>query len=695
MEAKDQILARMYVMLTLLGVMPVLIAVQVFRIGLVDTDGLRTQGEQQSSSYVDIPALRGAILDRTGRTLAVDVERFDVVLDPTAPTFASNEAAFFERLSRLIGQPVSRIRRTVRDRQSPKYVLLARNADLTSSKVQEVNAIPGAHVEPRFARRYNYLTTASHMLGHVDADHRGIAGLESTYEEHLKGVPGSRAAQRDRRGVRKVIAGGAVVQPKHGESIVLTIDLVRQTILEEELARGVADAGARWGTAIAMNPVTGEIMAMANVPTYDSNRPGSFDTFSRRNHAVTDRIEPGSTFKLVGAVASIATNVIAMGDTVDTGPGWIVQHGRTLNDTHPHGRIPFSEVISLSSNVGFAIVVNELDPGDFYQTARNLGFGQLTGVDVPGEVAGRLKRTSEWSGTTLSAMSRGYEIEATPLQLLAAYSAFANGGLLVRPYLVSSRWDVTGKVIWEASQDSVRRAFSADVAEELLPAFEAVINEGTATTARIEGLRIAGKTGTARKTKNGVYDPGSYRATFVGFFPVEAPEVAMIVVMDEPKSSIYGGSVASPVFRRTAERWLSTLPGSAEAVASGVEERRDSLAAVPDVTGLPEAVARRKLKAMGLLTGSGFTEAVIASVAEQNPVPGSIARPGEGFELNLSKEVAADSTMPDVRGLGSRAASFALASRGVRVRLEGQGQVVGQWPSAGEELPEEAVLRCR
>ena len=657
----------MYVMLTLLGILPVLIAGQVLRLGLVQNEDLREQGEQQSTAYVEIPALRGAILDRAGRTLAVDVERYDVTLDPTATGFASNEALFFERLSELLRLPVGEIGRRVRGRRSPKFVLLMRNSSLSASQRDEVSEIPGIRVNLRFARRYNYPTTASHLLGHVDADQKGLAGLEKTYERYLRGIAGSQAAQRDRRGVRKVIAGGAVVDPLHGESIVLTIDLVRQTILEEELARGVSESGARWGTAIAMDPTSGAIMALANVPTYDSNRPGAVDAQSRRNHAVTDRLEPGSTFKLVAAVTAIETGVIAMEDTVDTGPGWIVQYGRTLRDTHPHGRIPFSEVISLSSNVGVSLVAERLDPGSFYQYARNLGFGHMTGIDLPGEVSGRLKKPSTWSRPSLSAMSRGYEIEASPLQVLVAYSALANGGVLVRPYLVSERRDVTGRTTWRVRKDSVRRAFRRETVETLMPAFEAVVNEGTATTARIDGLRIAGKTGTAQKVKNGRYAAGAYRATFVGFFPVEDPQVAMIVVMDEPKSSIYGGTVSAPVFRRTAIRWLATLPSLAARFRAVDEEAGDAPALGPDVSGPPAAVAGRSLESPGLRTWSG----------------------------RQIKDSDDASRMPDLRGFGSRAASYVLASRGVRVRFEGQGKVVSQWPEAGADLPAEAVLRCR
>lgn len=686
----------MYVMLTLLSILPFLIAGQVLRLGLVERAELRERGVTQSSTYIRIPALRGAILDRNGRALAVDIERYDLALDPTADGFASQAKTFFERLARITGKSVSEVRRIIRSRTSPEYVLLSRNIRLSPEEKIIAHEIPGLRLESRFARLYNYGQTASHILGYVDADQRGLAGIEKAFDAHLRGVDGRRAARRDMRGERKLVAGGAVIEPHHGESVVLTIDLVRQTILEEELARGVAEAGAKWGTAIAMNPFTGEILAMANVPTYDSNRPGAFHSSSRRNHAITDRMEPGSTFKLVAAAASIETGVVAMDDSIDTNPGWIVRYGRTVRDTHPHGTITFSDVIALSSNVGFALVTENLDPGAFYQYARNLGFGQITGVDLPGEVGGRLKKPSTWSGTTLSAMSRGYEIEVTPLQLLSAYSALANGGLLVRPHIVLELRDVMDRITWRAPQDSIRRAFSRETAETLLPAFEDVVNAGTAQNAIVDGLRIAGKTGTAKKTRDGRYEDGAYRATFVGFYPVESPVVAMIVVMDEPQSSIYGGSVSAPVFRRITERWMGTLPALAMRFELAEEEVPDSLVSIPDVTGLPASIARRRLQRLGLIVSAPKYQPKDASIASHTPAAG----PWDGEILRVKLAVAGESEseaglMPDLTGLGVREAIFWLGSKGINVRVEGHGRVVRQIPGQGAPIASEVLLQCR
>ena len=518
MDPKDSILARMYVVLTLLTAAPILIVGQMLRIHLAEGAELRARGERQASSFVAIPAVRGAIFDRNGRTLAVNTARYDLALDPTIEGFQQVANSFFERLSKLTGTPAGTFRRRVRQRTSPQYVQLVRGISERQKEEVESWAIPGLILDPTFARRYNYGSAAAHVLGYVSPEGRGLDGLELQYDEVLRGTDGRQAVKRDRLGRIKAYVDGQVVEPKHGESLVLTIDLVRQTILEEELARGIQETGAKAGSAVALDPETGAILAMANVPTYDVNRPAGYPADARRNRAITDRLEPGSTFKLVTAVAAIEQDAVEMEDSVETGDGWVVLQGRTLRDTHAHGTIPFREVIAVSSNVGTAKIATRLDRGTFYQYARNLGFGQPTWVDLPGEVPGRLKRPSEWSGTSLTSMSIGYEVDVTPLQLATAYAALANRGLLVRPHIVAERRDVTNEITWSMRQDSVRRAFKAVTAEEILPAFEEVVLDGTAELARVEGLPIAGKTGTARKVSRGSYVPGAYRASFVGFF---------------------------------------------------------------------------------------------------------------------------------------------------------------------------------
>lgn len=679
----------MYVLLACLAVVPVMVGVQLVRIHMGDGPALREQGEMQAQSFETIPAMRGAIYDRAGRTLAVNAPRYDVALDPTTDGFTPAIAgSFFERLSRLTGEPVGSIRRRVERRSSPQYVRLARS--ITASQHEAVRNwdVPGVILTSHFARQYNYDRAAAHILGHVDADGRGIAGIEMQYDEFLHGEDGRRAVKVNRERVIKAFVGGPEQEPEHGQSVVLTIDLVRQTILEEELERGVRESGAEWGTAIAMNPHTGAILAMASYPSYDPNRAAAFSNAARRMHGVTDRMEPGSTFKMVTAVAALEEGVVTMSDTIDTGDGWAVFGGRTMRDTRSYGRLSFEDVIALSSNVGIARVAEEMDSGVLYQYARNFGFGQPTYIDVPGEVGGTLRTTNTWNRTTKTSLSIGYAIDATPLQVLAAYSAFANGGVLPQPHLVAERRDVTGRTVWSAKPDSVRRVFNKETAVALLPALEKVVTDGTARTAQVEGLRVAGKTGTARKVEAGVYVPGSYRGSFVGFFPAEAPEVAMIVVMDEPRFSGYGGIVAAPVFSRITSRWLATLPEVADRVAPREPLPTVSSRPVPDVTHVPSAIATSRLAAEGLEVMWPDDEQARMRVLSQTPNSNTAATPGQRVRLVIDPAPAVDESpaTPDLTGLTAREVVFWSRSIDAKVQLDGNGTVYRQMPEANAPM---------
>lgn len=689
MSTRDQILERMYIALILLAIFPLVIGGQLLWIQFKEGDALRESGYQQARSQVVLSAKRGDIVDSSGRALAVNTPRYEVALDPTFPGLESELDSFIVNLGELTGTSESRLKRRIERRSSPQYVRLL---EITPAQRAEVASwdVPGLILEERFRRRYNYGQTAGHVLGHVDIDGVGRAGLELKYDEFLQGIPGRRSLLRDRRGYRRVDAEALVVPPRDGQTIVLTIDLIRQTILEEELVEGVKRAGAKRGSAIAVDPNTGAILAMANVPSFDPNRPQDTPVNAWRNSAITDRLEPGSSFKLVGATAAIELNLTHMNRIVNTGDGTLRLYGRTMSDTNPYGSIPFHDVIVRSSNVGMAKTAQLMQPGDLYRYARNYGFGQKTWIDLPGEIAGYLKKTDLWSRTTLTSMSIGYEIDVTPLQLVMAYAALANGGLLHQPYIVAERRDVTGRVLWQAAldparKDSVRRVFDVQTARTLLPAFIDVVERGTARQAQMEQFAVAGKTGTARKVISGQYG-GGYRATFVGFFPAENPRVAMVVVLDEPRTSIYGGAVSAPIFRRVAERWIGTL--------EDMSEPAESLPELPTDTETRPAVQI-------------WAEEQWAELIESmEPVPENPRRvtlllrdtprtEEKARAIRATASGAPPDSMPDLLGLSARTAQYWLTGHGFKVRLEGHGRVVEQVPRPGAPSEPLVILRLQ
>lgn len=690
MELKDQILARMYVIITLMAMFPVLVGLQVLRVSAVDGEDLREVVEIQSSEYRVIPALRGEIFDREGRPLAVNIERVDIAVDPLEGGFAENARTFYERLSQVSGVSVASLKRKVDKRASKRYAMLVRDVRMSADELKWFAAIPGVIPDGSTTRRYNHGTAAAHILGIAGTD-GGQAGLELQFDSLLSGVDGQRLLRKDRRNHVKFMPGNEERPPQHGESLVLSIDLIQQSILEEELKKGTIEARATWGAAVALDVKTGAILAMANWPTFDPNRPGAYSMESRRNHVINDRIEPGSVIKVVPATAAIETGIVAMGDSIHTGDGRLQQGRYTITDTHPNGTISFSEVIMLSSNVGTAMVAAKMTKGLMYQYARQFGFNQKTGIELPGEAATDLMKPDRWDATTQSAMSRGYAMEATPLQIALAYGALANGGVLMKPYLVAERRDADGRTTWRATPDSVRRVMDRETAQTLMPAFESVVSEkGTAPLAMVDGLRIAGKTGTARKSNGRGYTQGAYRATFVGFWPVEDPQVVIAIVMDEPRKSMYGGIVSAPVFHNVTERWLTRMEDVAPFVASSDETGIPAVPmTIPDVTDLPVPIADRRLQALGL-EPRGSDQDFMAAVAEQALEPGTEAL--QGVPVRLASRVDTSRVMPDLEGLSSREAVSWLTQLGVEALLEGHGTVTQQQPAPGAPLPSRARI---
>ncbi len=697
MEPLEDIKRRLYIALALAGLLPVCVAWQMLSIHVNERDALVEQGERQANTMVSIPALRGSIYDRHGRELVINTASYHLALDPTVERFTSSEKRrFLENLSTLTGKPVAYFEDKIANRVSPKYVLLWKGLSESDRSVIENWDIPGSLLVRTYTRRYNYGKTASHVIGYVDRDGRGIDGLELQYESYLDGTPGHRAVQRDRNGEIKAYVAGHTVEPVDGQDLILTIDLELQTILEDELLRGVSETRSEWGSVIAMDPFSGEILGMANVPFYDPNRFYAFKSASRRNRAITDQIEPGSTFKLVTAIAAVESGVVSTADSLDTGNGFAVVSGRSLHDLHGYGTITFAEAIAKSSNIGIAKTAVKLDKGIMYQYARNLGFGQKTWIDLPGEVDGTLKKPREWSGTSQTTMSIGYEVDVTPLQMITAYSALANGGLLLKPYVVAERRHKDGGILWKALPDSIRRAFKPETADALLPAFVDVVESGSAKRARIDGIRIAGKTGTARVIIDGSYDTNLHRASFVGFFPADQPKLAILIMLARPEVRGNSGAITTPIFNRIARRWISARPDLIPTSPADRPELALNRHRVTNLAGQPVAIAAARLRAAGYQVKSNGksnkdNHTFLPVIGHDQPD----TSPGASVKLTIDDTAAELELMPDLTGLGVRQAVHWARAAGMNVQVEGTGMVVSQTPKPGEPLMATAVLRCQ
>lgn len=693
MGLPDNIKLRMYIILAAVFALPVFVAMQLLGIYVSGSEKLVKTGEKQARSVAQIPAMRGSIYDREGRELVVNTASYNLALDPMVDGFSSAiEQSFFEKLSLLTGASATFFEKKVEERVSPRYVVLWENLDESQKQVVQKWKVPGVLIVRALTRRYNYGKTASHVIGHVSKDGKGIDGLELYYQEYLHGEPGHRAVQRDRNGDIKAYAAGETLEPVDGQNLYLTIDLELQAILEDELAAGVEATKSEWGVAMAMEPSTGAILGMANVPFYDPNDFSSFGTAARRNRAIADRLEPGSTFKLITAAAAVETGTFALEDSIDTGNGYAVVGGRGMHDLHGYGRISFADAIVKSSNIGIAQTAVKLEPGIFYQYARNLGFGQKTWIDLPGEVDGTLKKTRDWTGASQASMSIGYEIDATPLQILTAYGALANGGVLMKPHVLARRTDLKGNVLWEAPRDSIRRALKKETVKALLPAFVDVVEKGTAKLAKVEGLPIAGKTGTARIIIDGAYNSDKHRASFVGFFPADDPQVVVLIMLAKPGVPGNSGAITTPIFQRVARRWASAMPDlHRPKLLAASEPAENKTRALPQVQGLPATVAVDRLLAAGFKAKAPKPMVAFHSVVQQPSNEKGLV----DLEVKATEKDTALTLMPDLSGLSLRQAVHWSHVAGIDVKIEGQGMVVSHSPKAGEPLLATAVLRCR
>jgi cell division protein FtsI/penicillin-binding protein 2 len=556
--------------------------------------------------------------------------------------------------------------------------------------------------EPK--RLYHYDELAGAMLGFTNIDNKGISGIELQYDNEMKGINGSVVMQRDGLGRVRPSADYPRREPINGRDIYLTIDVTYQAIVDEELKHGVEANRADGGCAVILNPKTGEVLAMSVYPCINPNEVGSFNIADARNRIISDVFEPGSVFKVVTATAAFENKLVTPESRFDAEHGKMkVALGgnkfRFINDSHEYDYLTFQEAMEVSSNIVLAKVGKMLGGEKLFCKARDFGFGMITGIDLPGEVRGVLKKPTDhdWSGTTTQSMSYGYEIGATPLQIVCTYSAIANKGILMKPFIVTRIQDGNGETLTEQKPQAIRRVLSQKILDQLLPAVEGVVEQGTGKEAHINDVRIAGKTGTSRKYLDGKYMTNNYTASFVGFFPVEDPQVVCLVMLDNPNSrGYYGGTTSGPVFRAIAERVIMTSYKFSRTAIAQDPAARGSIA-VPDVRMLQSSLAKKMLVNYGLNCQT-FGKGTL--VIKQAPEPGKKVEKDETVSLILNGESLASPdgmiAVPDVRGMSIRRAMNRLVSDEFEVKVQGSGVVTQQFPTAGERtrLGSSITLTC-
>ncbi|MBI4476050.1 MAG: transpeptidase family protein [Acidobacteria bacterium] len=609
---------------------------------------LRARADRQQMRTFTVPAKRGEILDRDGRVLAYSVDADSIY---AVPTDITNRRRTATSICAVLEGCDAAEHKLFLDRlgRQKAFVFLRRRVSREEARRIELLDLPGIGFAKEDHRFYPNKELGAHLLGYVGVDNSGLAGIEAAYDMQVRGREGAILIQTDGH----QHAFSRVGRPATaGAALELTIDTYLQHVAERELAAAVAENRAAGGSLVMMDPYSGEILALANAPTFNPNAFNAAGESARRNRAVQDLYEPGSAFKIVTASAALEEGVMTPDEPIDVSQGMIQFGSRVIDDEHRYGVLSFTDVIAKSSNVGAIKVGLRLGPERLGRFVRRFGFGTRISRDFPGENPGIVWDPKDLDDGAVASVSMGYQVGVTPLQMAAAASSIANGGELVEPHLVRAFvWN--GRRL-EVPRRAVRRTVSAETADRVISIMEGVVANGTGRSADIAGYTVAGKTGTAQKLIGGRYSSSNHYASFVGFVPSRKPAIAMVVMIDDPHgpAGYYGGSVAAPVFQRVADLALRRL-------------------------GIP-----RTINPPPVLLAHGDAEA-----HEQAVVP---ARAPVVETTSESRDV-----VPDLRGLSGRDAVRALARLGLSAQLQGSGFVVGQDPPAGAPLEDVATCQLR
>ena len=643
---------RLGVLAIIFGVWVAGLEARLFYLQVIGHDELMAQASRQQEDRETVPGTRGDIVDRNGSVLAMSVRGHALmaarrlVTDPDA--LAARVCAVLDKCNADERRAMAQLMRPVKGRASG-YPFLRR--EITDEEVAKVDALnePALRIDNAIHRYYPNGETAAHVLGFVNIDNEGQTGIELAQQKKIAGKPGKQIVQVMGGARRTRLSSRVLEQPTTGATVELTIDKQLQFMVERELQAAVTALRAEGGTVIVMDPFTGDILAMANAPTFNPNDVGASPAEARQNRAALQIYEPGSTFKLVTASASLAERHTPFTRVYDCGNGQIRFGNQVVRDVHSYSALSFQDVFMKSSNVGAIRIGLELGPEVISRYVSRFGFGEKNARDIPHQRVGLVDRNmAAFKDRAVASVSMGYQIGVTPLQMVAAYGSVANGGELIAPRLVRAVVS-DGKRI-ELPKTVIRRTVSADVASQVTSILERVVSkEGTAKAAMIDGYSIAGKTGTAQKIINGRYSHSDHVGSFVGFVPSRNPRVVILAVIDNARGVMgYGGVVAAPLFKTVAEATLRHI---------GV---------APNVNPGPPVL--------------------VASNGVPPPAEPSVAIRSAGMmqpEIDLA---AREGVMPDVRGLSAREALRVLARVGIEARITGDGFVATQGITPGTPL---------
>jgi len=630
-------------------------------------ENLANRARQQQQNAIETSPLRGELLDRHGRQLARSVQTVSLFLDPDGlDTDTLDRNA--KQLAQTLGLKQADLAKEFREAHAEKrrFIWIARRLDAAlGEKIVAMN-LPGLQTRLEPKRYYPNGPLAAHVLGYVGLDGQGLGGVEQSYNAKISGEPGRLFLEKDANG--KPYESYEIAS-KPGQTVVLTIDQTIQYLAEQSLLAAVQRSRAKSGSVIVLDPRSGEILALANAPTFDPNRVADAKPETRSNWALQNIYEPGSTFKIVAFSAAIENKLVKVDDHIDCQMGAVTVAGRVIHDHHPYGSLTIAEALAKSSNVAAIKLGVRVGDETMYDYIRRFGFGSKTGIELPGETSGILRKVERWQPSSIGSIAIGQEVGVTPVQMVAAFGALANDGMRVAPHLIREVRNAEGVVVYRA-QPEQRRVISAETAIALRGMLEGVTLHGTAKKAQLDGYSAAGKTGTAQKIdpKTKAYSATKFVGSFVGFAPVNNPQVVIIVVIDEPAGAYHGGDVAAPIFREVAEQILPNLGVMPDIETSPVPEL------IAQVNEDPERAAKRR------------EEQAQSEQQRQATMPTVDSNGGRGGEVVYAVATRKAMLMPDLRGRSVRDVARTCAQLGLQVEARGEGKVLKQSPSAGTEV---------
>ena len=676
-------------------------AMRLFYIQIIKGGEYQEKARLQYEIVVQMIPQRGQIFDRNGRVIAMSVNGFSYALDAK---MIKNKKAIITAFNQVTGDTTGYYERLIMNAKS-SFTYIIRGMTSRHKIIDSIKD-PGFIRLSEPKRRYVYGSAGAQVIGYANIDNIGVSGIELHLDSLLQGKKDSVAMKRDAVGNLYPTVEMSDKQIVKGHNVSLTLDIELQRIAEYELAEGIMESHAEGGTVIAIYPSTGEILAMASYPTFDPNHNNNILPEAMRLQGITDIYEPGSTFKLITACAMIEEGILKPDSKVD-GMGGTYRIGNyEIKDSHPMYKMSFSEALEQSSNIVFAKNSDNLSSDKFYKYARDFGFGIFLGIDLPGEVSGILKKPSAFDASTKRFMAYGYELGATALQVVNAYATVANRGIMMRPYVIKSIIDNDGGTIMYNKPQRIRSVISNKTSMIVKDMLCGVVDRGTGQEAKIDGIRIAGKTGTAQQLIDGKYSKQAYTASFAGFFPADNPKIAMIVMLHRPKTDIYGGKTAAPIFRKIAQKWItaSKLPINENLTDQELMQSKliDS-ALVPDLRGISVEKAREMVHSIGLRLPRNAEGIIIEQYVPKGfwlkkgtdiPIKTGDASKKKTMILtdNSQKNIPGNQIRPNVKGMSVRRAMSVLHSAGYQVRVIGQGKVIGQvYNKAGKK---ECILSC-